>query len=797
MNNRGYGLAILVFGLCLAACQNKEQEAQHHVEKGKALMEQGDIEQAVLELKSSQGSENRADTYYYMALLDEKNNKYRSMRENLNRSLELDANQPKVREKLGKVLLLFGDLDAVMAQADLLLATDPNNITALNLKASVLSRKGDKQQASQLIERVLAANPSDLDAMALKASLLFDEKKIDQTLDVLNSALKVDNKNIPTRLFKIRIYANQDRTGDVINEYKELVNLYPDMESLRVSLAAVYSMNGDLALAEEQLRKIVSNAPDKPGLKLVLLEFLNSKAKEKVPGELDTMMVSYKDSSPALMELAQWMLANGYADQGGKALQMVVDKEKDSKVALAARTVQGEVQLNKKDFPALEATLAKIFAEDPDYFDAILLKSRLMLANNQIDEAIDLLNKAIWSKSDSDNANLLLAEAYLAKKDYKQADRFFKAALEINPGNIDAFMPIYNNYLQANQLETARQYLNRALAAKPNQAVLMSKKAELDIVQGKWDDAQETVNSLTMLAKNKAVPSYLQANIDQGTGKYREAIAIYEKLLEEAPGHLNCMRNVVSSYEALKERDKALAYMEAHHKKNPDNLVVTGVLGDLYVYNKDYAKAAQLLAQQVQLTPGIPSLYIALANLQYSEMNNPAAAEATYQQGLKANPDDVQITMGLAVLAEQMHHTPQARQLYESILSKQEYLPALNNLAALLDNSDAPEDLNTALTLAEKLKDTNNPYFQDTYSWALIRKGQNPEGLKILEALILKEPKVPEFRYHLGIAHLNSGNTATAMNELKQAITLSDRAKKDFAGKEQAIAKLKQLQGKS
>lgn len=791
------GLVFLV-GLCLAACENAEQVAQKHLEKGKELFEKGDIEQAVLEMKSAnQVSENRSETYYYMALLDEKNSNYRSMRENLGKSLELDGEQIAVREKLGKVQLLFGELDAVSQQVEKILQKEPNNNIALNLKAVVSFKKGEKDKATQIVDTILKSDPANIDALSLKASMYFEANDNENSIATLNTAIGVDNKNIALRLLKIKIYAKDNKIDDIIREYNELIALYPEMENLKISLASVYSLTGKIDLAEDLLRQIIAKAPDKPEPKVVLLEFLNSKAKEKVPVEVDALIEANREKSVSLMELSKWMLGHDFVDHGIKSLNIIIDKEGDSKMGMAAKTVLAEVALNKKDYSAVEKALNELFSKDPDYFEAILLKSRLLLANSKIDEAIDLLSKAIWSKSDSDAANVLLAEAYVAKKDYRQADRYYKAALEINAGNYDAFAPVYNNYLQANQLETARQYLTRAMTAKPNHAYFMGKKAELDIMEGKWDDAKEMVRGLVLLARNKAVPMYLQGNILQGTGKYQEAIDIYERLLDEFPSHLNCMRNLVSSYEALKARDKAIAFFESQHKKFPDNIDIVGVLGDLYLTNKDYAKSVALLNQQIKSSPKSFQLYLALAKVEFFQNKNPAASEAAYQAGLKNVPDNSQLMMGLAGFYEMTNRKNEARKLYEDVLKTQEQtLPATNNLASLLIDSDVPEDLSKGLALAETLKDSENIYFLDTYGWALIRNGKNVEGLKVLESLILKDPKVPDFRYHLGVAHAISGNTATAINELKQALTLSERLKKEFSGKELAIAKLKELQGK-
>lgn len=788
---------LLVGSLILTACETPEETAENHLQKGKELFEKGEYDKAILELKtSSQSSDQRSDTYYYMALLDEKGRNFKSMRENLLKTIELDPNNLEARQKLGKVHLLFGDLDKALEQADFLLGVNSNDQEAKLLKASVNVRKGNKDQANQIIDEVLAANAANVDALSLKAAIYFDDSQFDQALSLTDKVLQQDEKNLPIRLFRVKLYAKQNNIDGVINEYNKLIELYPDAENFRLSLASIYSMADKLQLAEDLLRSMVEKSPDKIEPKIVLLEFLNAKRKDSVVNEFNSMLAQAKEKPSLVLELSKWMLGAGYLNEASSGLEQVVGTEKNSKTGLAAKTILAEIALNKKEYDKAEESINNILQADSDFVDASLLKARLFLIRNEADKAIDLLNKVVWSKNDSDNAYMLLGQAYAVKKDLKQADKYFKQALEANPANLQAFMPVYSSYLKANQKEMARQYLDKALKAKPNQILLLSTKADLDISEKKWDDAQDVVQKLALFSKNKSVPLYLQANIYQGTQKYDQAIKLYEKILEDHPDHLNSLINLVRSYEALKQRDKAVAFLESHQSKHKDNLAIVGVLGDVYAANQDYEKAKLLLTNQIKLSPdkSVP-LYLALAKIEARLKKSAEAARDVYLKGLQANPDDLQLSLALAGIYEQTGNRKDARKVYEDIVAKHpDANLAINNLAAILIESSIPEERSRGLALAERFKDMDNVYLKDTYAWGLIKNGKNSEGLAILESLILKEPKLPELRYHLGVAHFKDGNKATAMVELKQAISLADSQKRSFAGKDEAVKLLKELE---
>jgi len=791
-----YFPVLLVSAMMLSACDSPEESAENHLQKGKELLDKGEYDKAILELKTSaQGSDQRSETYYYMALLDEKNKNFKSMRENLKKALELEPNNIDARQKLGKVSLFFGDLENALEQANFILQSMPSSEEAKLLRATVFIRQKENGAASEIIESVLSVNPKNIDALALKTAQAFENNKLDEALKLIETVIGIDEKNLPLRMLRIKIFAKQSNYDAVIEEYKTLINFYPDAENFKLGLASIYSMTDKLQSAEMLLREIIDKKSDKVESKIILLEFLNAKSKERVSDEYQSMLAGMEGNSKGMLELSKWMLVSGYIDAAEKGLEKIVAIEKNNSIGLTAQTILAEVNINKKQYDQAEAAISAILNQNSEFLEANLLKAQLLLINNKVDDAIDLLNKVVWTKNDSDNAFMLLGQAYTLKKDRKQADKNYKQALELNPANLKALMPVYDGYIQANQKETARQFLEKALKVKPAQAMLLSYKAELDISEKRWDEAQETVQRVALFSKNKSIPLFLQANILQGKGQYAEAVKLYERLLNEFPGHLNSLVNLVRSYEGLKQREKSVSFLEELHDKHKQDLTLVGVLSDLYIADKKYDKAKQLITNQIKLLPdNSVSLYLALAKIEASSQKSIDGAKQVYLQGLQANPDDPQLLFALGGLYEQLNDKKAARSVYEQIIEKNpDNVTATNNLASLLIESDQKEDLEKGLNMAMRFKDTENVYLQDTYAWALVKNGKVKEGLAILESLIVKEPKMAELRYHLGHAHFINGNKATALVELKQAIALAESQQRNFSGKDDAKRLVKEL----
>lgn len=777
MDKNKKNLASVAIGLLfLAACNSPEQNAQSHLEKGKELLEKGELDKAILELKTSNQEDKRGETYYYMALLDEKRNNIRSMQQNLNSALELNPDFTEARLKLSNAEFLLGNLDGSLEDAEKVLKAKPDDIEAQLQKAMVYIAQNKTDLAKPIVDSVLAANPENMNALVLQARIHAMRQELDQAMSIINAGLGKDSKNIPLRLLRIRINAERKNSDGMVADYKELINSYPDNENFRVNLLSLYAITDKLQDAEALLREMIEKTPNKVGPKILLLDFFNVRVHDKVAGEFEKWLGNDKLPAGQLLELSKWMLSNNFEELADKGLNKIVESEKDSAIGLATQTLLAEIAFNKKQYDVVENAVNSILKVNEEFVDASLLKARLLLTQNKVDEAIDLLNKMSWSKNVSSDVYLYLAQAYSMKKDAKQAEKYYKEALDVNPANVPAFYPVYNNLLHTNQKELARQLLDKALKRNPNQPLLLSSKAEMDIEEKKWDDAEAVVQRLAVFSKIKSVPSYLQGNIYQGKGQFTEAVAIYEKILQEFPNHLNSMVNLVRCYAGLKSIDKAIVYLEGLHAKNPENLAVVGVLAETYVAEKDLAKAKKLYLDQIKLMPKSVPLYLELAKIEFKMTKNSQSVKDVFIKGLENNPEDPGLLLVLGSWYEQNGDKSSARKNYEQIIDKHpENVLANNNLAVLMIDSGNPDDIKKGLVFAEKVKDSENTYYQDTYAWALVRNGKIPEGLKLLQSLIAKEPKAAEIKYHLGMAYLENGNKASALSEFKQALSLLEK----------------------
>lgn len=798
-NGNKFLIASICSMLVLASGCNKEEDPKEHLQRGVEYFEKGEYDKAKLELKTSnQSSKDTAETYYYLALLDEKNRQFKAMKENLIKNIELAPDHTEARLKLGKVHLLFGEIDAAMAQADAVLKAAGDNLEALSLKASVLIRQKKYDEAVAIIDGILKTNPNFTDALSLKALVYMEKEDLPAAIQLIDTAIQADNKNIALYLFKIQLDAKNKNIDAVIDDYKKLIGIYPDNQDFKVTLAKIYAQSGKRDDAEVLLRGLVDAEPGNVKPKLLLLDFLSTISKEKVLQQFQQYVEKHNEQPRMLFDLSSWMVSRGQFEEAKKVLNRVVELEEDTDVGLKAQTLMAKIAFGTKSYDEASKLVDAILKANSNYDDAKIMQARLMLVKEQYDEAIALLNKVLWSRSDSEEAMVLLGQAYLVKGDQKEADKQFASALEVNPASPEALNHIYEKALNTKDLKYAKEILEKAISLRPDNMDFMEKLAKMNLAEKNWDGAEAAIKRINEAPNALAsdLATFLRGELYQGKGEWAKAVTEYKSLLEKFPENNEALSNMAECYEKLNKRPEMVAFLTATLAKNTNNLPVGILLSNLYIQDKDYAKADALLGELVRNNPTIPQLYIALASVKVAK-NDAKSAISAYQEGLKQSPGHIKLSISLASLYEDQGNYDEAVAIYEGLLSKTPHLEvAKNNLSSLLAEHYSTEDkLKRALELSESFKDSDQPYYRDTYAWALVKSGKVNEGLDILTNIIINTPDVPVFRYHLAVANHLSGNTTVAMSELREAIELGAK-KGGFSDQKAAETLLKEIEVK-
>jgi pentatricopeptide repeat protein len=258
-----------------------------------------------------------------------------------------------------------------------------------------------------------------------------------------------------------------------------------------------------------------------------------------------------------------------------------------------------------------------------------------------------------------------------------------------------------------------------------------------------------------------------------GQNKPDASITALEDAHKAAPDAVQPVFSLVAAYTRAGKSDKAESLLNEMLKKFPSNAELLVLMGQTQ-FSRGKAEEAQksfkaAIAQQPKNEIG----YNALSAL-YAGQKNYGEADNVIRAALLERPDSVNLRLTSAGLLISRGDNDGAIAAYDAILKDQpNSLVAINNVVSLLlDNRSDKASLDRAFALAERLKDSNVPQFEDTFGWAQYKRGKATEAIEILEGAAKKLPNLAAVKYHLGMSYTAGGQTAKAAEQFKAALAL-------------------------
>jgi len=789
---------LLASSFCLViGCHSAAENTQKYLTKGMDYYQKGDYTKARIELKNVlQINDKQADAFYYLALIDEKEKNWQSMYENLSRTIELNPKNNEARLKLGQMQI--ESPDQAFEQVTAILKNIPNDPGALTLKAAVLFKQDKVAEATALLEQILKQKPDFLDAITLKVMLYIAKDDFTTALNLVNNSLLTKPNELSLYLLKLQIHSTEKNTAAIEQDYIELIKHFPDKLDFNYALAKHYSDVKQYDKAVSLLQNTIKNNPTQIMPKLVFIDYLMQNNSKQVETTIQSYLQQYPNEPELVFRLVTFYLQQQHYPQAKQTLSLLIDSKKDSKEALKAKMLLARISLGDKDSKHLVASqlVTEILKVDPTYADALLLKAQLTLSEKRYDEAISELRTVLNYHPESDAAQVLLAEAYQGQQSPELAEESLRKALEFKPDNIDALIPVVRKLIANKDFIRATDLVQNGLKANPNSVQLLQILAQIQLSSNDLEGVQKISSLFSKTPKSLGYSQYLEGKILQGEEKYEAALVKYkESLVTDPKLLLSSLKAIAECYEKLNQRAAIFTYLDEYIKANPDNVDAYSLKAQLLKFDNRPEQAQQVLTAAIKKWPKIARLYIQLAET-YVLSQEIDKKLAIYKEGIGAVPDSIDLQMGLTELYEQKADYPNALKIYETLLiNYPDSDGIINNLASLLlDHSPTKESIARAVKLASRFATAEEPYFIDTYAWSLVKTARYEEAVRLLQTLITKYPDVAVFRYHLGVAYHNKNDNSSAINELKQALVLSEKTA-GFAEKNATEALLNEIKG--
>lgn len=320
-------------------------------------------------------------------------------------------------------------------------------------------------------------------------------------------------------------------------------------------------------------------------------------------------------------------------------------------------------------------------------------KQQLYLRQNNLEKALAESKKLIDAEPSEVSYRVEMAEMLIANDRLVEAVAPLEEALRINPDEAQAHVLLADIYRRNGDVEKCNKELklvfaNPNLEAEPKIRVLSGYLKMLK-TDAEMKDALQLAQQLYSTHPKDSKVSIIYADMLMRNGKKVEARDMYARGARLDGSVYEIWGAVLQLDGELNQVDSMLVHSELALEVFPNQGMLWYSNGTAHLMKKDYTKAVSSLEESLKLITDkpdmIPFIHAQMGDA-YNGLGNHAKSDASYEQALKANPDN------------------------DHVLNNYSYFLSLRK-----------EKLDLALKMSGRLVQmhTNNPTYLDTHAWVL------------------------------------------------------------------------------
>lgn len=787
-------LLSLTLAILLSACGDVEDRKTKYFNRGMELYQQGNYTKARLEFKNVlQIDPKDAQGYFMFASIEEKEQNWRKAYALFLRATELDPTHLDAHVHLGRLYALSGAAEKALESAATVLAIDANNAGAQVLKALAEARLGNKSTAIALAESTVQAHPENVDSISLLASLYSDQGNEEKAIAMVQQGLEKHPDNIALNLLLGKFYEKAGNTEGTVEMLKKIIALKPDDSSHRKRLAGYLHSKGLVERAEQVLQETIAAFPDSAEAKLTLAKYLRQRG-EKAKSE--NVLREFINKSPEDYEL-HLGLANFFVDAGKRddamdILGSVAEKAGETDNAHKARTKMAALLLTDKKFDQASQQVEVVLGENAADKEALLIRAGISLASNDPDKGIADLRALLKEDPGHVRALRLKARAHLVKKEIELARQALEKAIEAEPQEVNANVELVQLLILSGDYDGAVAVLEKMRRFAPNDQSILLAMAKIRVKQQNWKAVAQLAETMIEVNAELALGYHYQGLVLQAEKQLDASSEAFEQSLQRNPNATEPLIGLAKNLLSQGKSDEALKRVQKVIDVTPKHYLAQNLKGEIHLSQKQFEQARTSFSKAIEIQPKWPTPYRNLAKI---DMFNKDITSAIGQlkSGYESSSDP-SLGVEYAGLLQRNGDDDTATAVYEQLLKKSPGLAVVANNYAMMLIKESPDQavLDKALSLVQQFELSNNPIFLDSLGWIQFKRNELVKAVKILERAhgMLEERPMPEISYHLAEAYAATERKPEAVKLLETVVASNGR----FEGMDRAKELLQQLQ---
>ncbi len=540
----------------------------------------------------------------------------------------------------------------------------------------------------------------------------------------------------------------------------------------------------DVVEAREQFSKAKELAPDAAENQFLYGVTFIEESQDISITEISESLKKNPNMLKARMALAGLFARKGEFKESLHELDKILEIKPDNSKVRALRI---SVLLKMNNPEAALADAQFLVELEPEITWHIFRLAEIYFITKEYDKALLLYTKIKDEKPESVQILDRIVEIYILKKEYEQAMSEVDSFLLRFPDERQAVMVKANIYISQRDFERAERILlpeaERAEAVAPSLMLA-------ELYKAKKDDGNviHFYKKALQLRPADVVIMMKLADFQLKIGASDEAIASYEKILQEKNDNLPAMNNLAFLYaEDGRNLDRAFELANVVYKKLPGNPDVADTLGWILVLKESYSQADSYLHIAMEAKADNPTIIYHVGMLRFAQKRQQEAEallNTAVQKGIKGSAllkaNDILAKLGelkenllAAKAAMEVGNAPQAIVLFEKILADEGFNAIVAADLAML-YAEEGDNISKAMTLAQKAYDSQekNVQIADALGWVYFHQGALLMAKRYIEQALDKDKLYGKAQVHLGAVYLKKGERDAAREALEQAKSL-------------------------
>ena len=770
---------LLVGAFALAACDTAEERAEAHYQRGLQLIEAGEVERAMVELRNVfrlDGNHHEARLVYANQLVEmgeiaEAVGQFR-------RLVEQDWANVEGHKNLAELAFAIDDFQTGVTHTERAYELDPTDPEIRARKAMIDFYDGRREEGRAMARAVLEERPDLLPARMLLVWDRWERGDFAAMHTLIDAGLEVSPESWELHSARFWLLEREGDSAAVGEQLHRMAELYPDNDMVLQWLTGWHLQEGDVDAAEAVLRArtatIRADTPERTEADLRLVHFLlDVRGREAARAELERLAAEASDAHPYRRALAGLEMDAGNVERAVAMLEEIISTAEPSDARRDSQVVLAEILLATGRVEESEALVEAVLAEDANHVGSLKLRARRQIDTDRPDDAVRTLRAALHQEPRDASLLTLMAAAHERAGAHELAGDRLAMAVQVSERAPAESLRYARFLLTQGRDGAAEAVLVDSLRRHPDAPDLLVALGRIHLQRQDWAQAGRVARRLRDVGSPEAerLAAALEADVLRGQSRFEEAIETIRGLETDSA---RAVAGIVQTYLLADNLDGARAYVDDMLARTPEDRGIGMIRAALLVLAGEIMEAEEAYRAIIADAAAYAPAYVSLHGLLLGDGRSEEAAEIL-QAGLEATGGDANLMFLEAGRLEREGDFEGAIAIYEDLYARDTTsVLVANNLASLIATHRAdPADLERAFSIARRLRDTDVPQFADTYGWILARRGDPEAALPYLEraaAALIRDPLV---QYHLGATQYRLGKMAAARETLERSLAIA------------------------